>query len=207
MKAFDIKALLVILALAFSSTAAAEPTFGFTCGSGGGCHDVSTTDGGINTGGLTEIDIALGGTGLITFTLTGDWSDTASIGVSGLEATGLLASIIDPASIPSPPTYYQWTDAGTYSFADPDGVSGNNLYIPPETSTYLMNIAVPGNATLGSYTIDYVFGGPDGGRWATAAPGSEPSFSINVVPIPAAVWLFGSGLIGLVAIARRRRNS
>jgi hypothetical protein len=29
----------------------------------------------------------------------------------------------------------------------------------------------------------------------------------NAVPVPAAVWLFGSGLIGLLAIGRRRRQS
>ena len=28
-----------------------------------------------------------------------------------------------------------------------------------------------------------------------------------VVPVPAAVWLFGSGLLGLVGVARRKRNS
>lgn len=29
----------------------------------------------------------------------------------------------------------------------------------------------------------------------------------SVVPVPAAVWLFGSGLIGLIGVARRRRSS
>ena len=29
---------------------------------------------------------------------------------------------------------------------------------------------------------------------------------VTLVPVPAAVWLFGSGLIGLVAVARRRRG-
>jgi hypothetical protein len=32
------------------------------------------------------------------------------------------------------------------------------------------------------------------------------SGSLNIVPIPAAVWLFGSGLIGLIGIARRKRS-
>lgn len=35
-------------------------------------------------------------------------------------------------------------------------------------------------------------------------PSSE--LILTVVPVPAAVWLFGSGLLGLVAIARRRSN-
>ena len=32
------------------------------------------------------------------------------------------------------------------------------------------------------------------------------SFNSTLVPIPAAVWLFGSGLIGLVSLSRTRRN-
>jgi hypothetical protein len=32
------------------------------------------------------------------------------------------------------------------------------------------------------------------------------SGQVNVVPIPAAVWLLGSGLVGLVALRRRMRK-
>ena len=39
----------------------------------------------------------------------------------------------------------------------------------------------------------------------TLATGSVP-FSGNPVPVPAAAWLFGSGLVGLAGIARRRRQ-
>ena len=31
------------------------------------------------------------------------------------------------------------------------------------------------------------------------------SFTVSAVPVPAAVWLFGSGLLGLVGIARRKK--
>ena len=34
---------------------------------------------------------------------------------------------------------------------------------------------------------------------------SIDSFETSVVPIPAAVWLFGSGLIGLIGVARRKK--
>ena len=32
------------------------------------------------------------------------------------------------------------------------------------------------------------------------------NFSITPVPVPAAIWLFGSGLIGLIGIARRKKS-
>ena len=35
--------------------------------------------------------------------------------------------------------------------------------------------------------------------------GGEIRGQVNVVPIPAAVWLFGSGLIGLIGIARKKK--
>ena len=38
------------------------------------------------------------------------------------------------------------------------------------------------------------------------ATGGSESFVNNPVPVPAAVWLFGSGLLGLVGIARRKRS-
>jgi hypothetical protein len=43
---------------------------------------------------------------------------------------------------------------------------------------------------------------------SSAFPGFQPYFSgsLTQVPVPAAVWLMGSGLIGLVGVARRRRK-
>ena len=42
-----------------------------------------------------------------------------------------------------------------------------------------------------------------------AFPGFHPAFTGNLtqVPVPAAVWLMGSGLLGLVGVARRRRKA
>ena len=37
-----------------------------------------------------------------------------------------------------------------------------------------------------------------------AFPGGEIRGQVGVVPVPAAVWLFGSGLLGLVGFARRK---
>ncbi|MGB5260006.1 MAG: SdrD B-like domain-containing protein [Gammaproteobacteria bacterium] len=38
-----------------------------------------------------------------------------------------------------------------------------------------------------------------------AAPITTADFGFQVVPVPAAAWLFGSGLLGLLGMARRKR--
>jgi hypothetical protein len=40
------------------------------------------------------------------------------------------------------------------------------------------------------------------GRWAF--DGSNITYGVSAVPVPAAVWLFGSGMLGLVGVARRK---
>ena len=54
-------------------------------------------------------------------------------------------------------------------------------------------------------------GDGDGKRGIAMIDGAFPGFSANfdfttaAVPVPAAVWLFGSGLLGLVGVARRKK--
>ena len=67
-----------------------------------------------------------------------------------------------------------------------------------------------GDGTYG-YTIIWTklisggppFGGQTGHWWASGTA----STATTVIPVPAAVWLFGSGLLGLVGVARRKANS
>ena len=54
--------------------------------------------------------------------------------------------------------------------------------------------------------------GPDGIRGLSMIDGAFVGFNANFdfvapVPVPAAVWLFGSGLLGLVGVARRRKTA
>ena len=54
-------------------------------------------------------------------------------------------------------------------------------------------------------SLDLISYNPDMAPWANSdGPLIVANFKSTVVPVPAAVWLFGSGLLGLVGVARRR---
>ena len=57
-----------------------------------------------------------------------------------------------------------------------------------------------GEALVDSVYLDGGVTGPYSGTW-----GSGTVQSLAAVPVPAAVWLFGSGLLGLVGMARRKK--
>ena len=53
---------------------------------------------------------------------------------------------------------------------------------------------------------DCTSGGPHCGPWVSLT-NTDFAFRISAVPVPAAVWLFGSGLIGLIGIARINKGT
>ncbi|MAT65100.1 MAG: hypothetical protein CMN57_05610 [Gammaproteobacteria bacterium] len=102
--------------------------------------------------------------------------------------------------------------SGTIYFADPgNSISfnvGSKTYsdfdLVAEYMTLSSNVLTDLNYSSGDGEFDAYFTyftGADGlyGEWDGA------SFTTSPVPVPAAVWLFGSGLLGLVGLARRRR--
>ena len=78
---------------------------------------------------------------------------------------------------------------------DSDGVDISLVFVNPLTPT---------QSTL--LNLDFF----TGSKWALGGTGTNHVFisggiSPVVVPVPAAVWLFGSGLLGLIGIARRKK--
>ena len=99
--------------------------------------------------------------------------------------------------------YHVYNNSGTFDWSTIDPGYG------PTTMTYIGNEANLGGLSsvtktfsLGPGQYSIVFGGnPPAGT-----PGSSVAYqaTLTTVPVPAAVWLFGSGLVGLAGLARRR---
>jgi len=112
-----------------------------------------------------------------TFTTDGGWNTTATNWVVPTTGSYWLAVQVDNSS----------------SFQT------NGLSLPLEASAVTGSVPAAAFAYLGPAT---------GGKYVSA--GALPvglEVSTSPVPLPAAVWLFGSGLAGLTAMARRRRTA
>ena len=85
--------------------------------------------------------------------------------------------------------------------------------LPSENAGVQVNIGIAANPAIGSSTLsDAQETDLLAGLWyinihTAAFPAGEirGQVQISTVPIPAAAWLFGSGLLGLVGIARRKK--
>ena len=99
-------------------------------------------------------------------------------------SSGLLSYLI--GSFPVNPTddFYWRTGPQTRHYV---GASGENVIVQQDDPDYLEWLAL-GNETVGINKVHFQL----------------TSLSVSAVPIPAAVWLFGSGLLGLIAVARRK---
>lgn len=64
---------------------------------------------------------------------------------------------------------------------------------------YIFNSSV-----LNVSRVDLVIFNTNIGGASTQVEIREVEFTISTVPVPAAVWLFGSGLLGLIGVARRK---
>lgn len=113
----------------------------------------------------------------------------------------------------------QWDGSSTsYTNRNYMGISGNTIDVTSAVQNaqdmsyqYLGFLLRPTN----NYDFSSSYGTIGGVFWepykniflgaSTEPSGQIPDPSLPGIPIPAAVWLFGSGLIGLIGIARRRK--
>jgi len=159
--------------------------------------DVTLGGGALETGPLT----ATVGAGQLGMHMLFDWAGNNNIDVFVVATSGsVFGSGVGMKSVGSPCTSTTlnclWTGKGWAG-----GLAAN----APAGGTVWMLASVDGNGD-GLMGIPMPGGGP--------FPGFNANFNANlsptpetVVPVPAAVWLFGSGLMGLAAVARRKKKA
>ena len=88
------------------------------------------------------------------------------------------------------------------AFGNFGGLSG-----PGTIGTLTFQAIAVGDITLSMAVTDNLLAGGDFTSATTFGPQvvSFGTADVSIVPVPAAVWLFGSGLIGLVGVARRKK--
>ena len=108
-----------------------------------------------------------------------------------------------------------WTDVFNVSFqttyADPGGIVQGSLIFTPGAADTRGELVPLDNVTadflLGGSLLDISFTVLDPNRFRYTLDGIAFMLPEDlVIPIPSAVWLFGSGLIGLIGFARRKKS-
>lgn len=133
--------------------------------------------------------------------------------------TATAAIYTDDGAFPGTPIYHQQftIDNPTNEANAWDGAYNINWALDPGTYWLVFEVREGDNITT-NVSMPYVgFSNPDAfdkyaynnianADWTVPGIVVEGwGMRINAVPIPAAIWLFGSGLIGLIGIARRKK--
>jgi hypothetical protein len=163
-------------------------------------------------GGSIVIDVMLNTTDLISTGLLDFTYPSSNVSFASFSINSSVLDSISSAS-PSSSSAGQLNDFSLVSLG-PGGTNGGRL------ATMTFNTVNTGLATFGLSLDNVFFGGP---AWFWGGTGDSRAFQaisntdlasftltgasvqINAVPIPAAVWLLGSGVVGLVALKRRKK--
>ena len=101
--------------------------------------------------------------------------------------------------------YHTYNNAGNFDWSTQGGDSSSLNYIGNEANLGgLSSITKVFSLGAGQYSL--VFGGNPPAGTPGSGVGYQATLTTAPVPVPAAVWLFGSGVAGVIAFARRRMS-
>lgn len=100
--------------------------------------------------------------------------------------------------------YHTYNNAGNFDWSTQGGDSSSLSYIGNEANLGQLS-SVTKVFSLGPGQYSLVFGGNPPSGVPAVAQGYLATLTTSPVPVPAAVYLFGSGLVGLLGLARRRK--
>ncbi len=125
-----------------------------------------------------------------------------------------MTDVLSGVFIATPP----WDDPDASAFSDRGVLSpgllsglrvGSFTFVTGPAPVATLIFTAANNTGPGVLTTDVTVsdGAGPGGGWSPPIDSYVPgTVNVQAVPIPAAVWLFGSGLLGLVGVARRRQR-
>lgn len=120
--------------------------------------------------------------------------DGSKIGLQFTAYTGVCDTVHDPECVPD---YYS-----SGEFILNVGDEGKLLIVMKGGASnyhwYYFEDLTPGLQSGGLWNTDQAFGGKNLGHMTAYTT------SFTAIPVPPAIWLFGSGLIGLIGIARKK---
>lgn len=134
-----------------------------------------------------------------TITVTGTFDDSVLAGGIGTVYFGLGSGNTMTLNV------------GTETFTasnDKNYLGGSNPYLTFDAASQLFDfdfLAQSGvNGAPANFNSSFMFFDDLGGAYGDLLGEWRANVTISPVPVPAAVWLFGSGLLGLAGIARRK---
>jgi len=148
--------------------------------------------------GLTGAFTATGGTDLSDATILDLTSAMGTNGTGDIGATVVFGTVGTVTS--SPFTFNPATPVTNLLTIGDWQVDLGTMTIVDQTASIL---TLSGTGAISGNGLDLT---PTQWSWSANSTGGTYSMTINAVPVPAAVWLFGSGLIGLIGVARRKKD-